>query len=224
MLDKKGAVFIQNPVSAIQHLPFVTKPDKHWKDFLTMKIGIYGGTFDPIHNGHLILARDAVEKLGLDELIFVPNASSPHRLHEKPKSPELRYQMIQAAIANEPGFKVDDMELQRGGVSYTFDTILKLKETYPADAELLYMIGQDNVDELHTWHRIEELKRLVHFVVFTRGSRDSAHLLLKLERRVDISATEIRSRVAKGKSIRYLVPDAVLRIITENKLYQEPSH
>jgi len=189
-----------------------------------MKIGIYGGTFDPIHNGHLILARDAVEKLGLDELVFIPNASSPHRQHEKPASNGLRYEMILAAIADEPCFKADDMEIKRGGVSYTIDTILALKQRYPDDTELLYLVGQDNVDELHTWHRIDELKRLVHFAVFTRGSRDSAHLLLKLERRVDISATEIRSRVAKGKSIRYLVPDAVQQIIAENNLYQETSH
>ena len=189
-----------------------------------MKIGIYGGTFDPIHNGHLILGRDAVEKLGLDELLFIPNASSPHRQHETPASGEMRYQMILAAIADEPCFVADDMEIKRGGVSYSIDTILALKKRYPEDAEILYMIGQDNVEELHTWHRIDELKRLVHFVVFTRGSRDSAHLLLKLERRVDISATEIRSRVAKGKSIRYLVPDAVLQMINENQLYQEPSH
>jgi len=189
-----------------------------------MKIAIYGGTFDPVHNGHLILARDAVETLGLDHLVFVPNSASPHRLHQRRTPDVLRYEMILAAIDGEPRFKADDAEIRRGGVSYSFDTVLSLKEKYPTDVEMFYLIGQDNVDELHTWHRIEELKRLVNFVVFTRSSSDASHLLLKLERRVDISATEIRSRVAKGDSIRYLVPDAVLQLITANNLYKESSH
>lgn len=189
-----------------------------------MKIGIYGGTFNPIHHGHLILARDAVEALGLDEIVFVPTSNSPHRLREMPAPNEIRWEMVCAAIANEPGFKADDMEIRRGGVSYTIDTVLALKQKYPVTAEMYYLIGQDNVDELHSWHRIDELKLLVNFVVFTRSSRDAGHLLLKLERRVDISATEIRSRVAKGESIRYFVPEAVIQIIKTHKLYQEPSH
>lgn len=189
-----------------------------------MKIGIYGGTFDPVHNGHLILARDAVEKLGLEELIFIPNAISPHRLRGNPAPPALRYEMMLAAIAGEPRFKADDMELRRGGVSYSIDTVLALKQKYPADAELYFLIGGDNIDELHTWHRIDELKRLVNFVVFAREDRDTEHLLLKLERRIDISATGIRARVAKNQSIRYLVPDAVLQIIDNHHLYKESPH
>jgi nicotinate-nucleotide adenylyltransferase len=189
-----------------------------------MKIGIYGGTFDPIHNGHLILARDAVEKLALDELVFIPNAISPHRLRENRAPDALRHEMVLAAISGESRFKADDLELRRGGVSYTIDTILALKEKYPPDAELFYLIGQDNTEELHTWHRIEELKRLVNFVVFSRGSRDTEHLLFKLDRRVDISATEVRTRVAKSESIRYLVPEAVFQIIANHHLYKESPH
>ena len=112
-----------------------------------MKIGIYGGTFDPVHNGHLILARDAVEKLGLDELVFIPNAISPHRLRENPAPDALRYEMVLAAIAGEPRFKADDLEMRRGGVSYTIDTVLSIKEKYPPDTNLLYLIGRDNIDE-----------------------------------------------------------------------------
>lgn len=193
-------------------------------DETKMKIGIYGGTFDPIHNGHLILARDAVETLGLDHLLFIPNAISPHRQRHTPAPAALRHQMILAAIADEPRFRADDIELRRSGVSYTIDTVLELKEKYPPDTELFYLIGQDNVNELHSWHRIDELKEFVSFVVFPRSNRDPAHLLLKLERRIDISATEIRNRVAKGGSIRYLVPDAVRTIIAGHQLYKEPSH
>jgi nicotinate-nucleotide adenylyltransferase len=189
-----------------------------------MKIAIYGGTFDPIHNGHLILARDAVETLGLDQLIFVPNTISPHKQRGTTAPPEVRYEMILAAIEGEPRFKASDTEIRRGGVSYTIDTVLALKERHPDISEMYYLIGQDNVDELHTWHRISELKLLVNFVVFTRTSGDAEHLLLKLDRRIDISATEIRSRVAKGASIRYLVPDAVRRIIADKQLYKEISH
>lgn len=189
-----------------------------------MKVGIYGGTFDPIHNGHLLLARDAVETLALDHLVFIPAAVSPHRPLHTPASAALRHEMILAAIAGEPRFKADGAELRRGGISYTIETVLELKEKYPPGTELFYLIGQDNVDKLHTWRRIDELKRLVRFVVFTRWDGAAAHPHLKLERRIDISATEVRNRVAKGESIRYLVPDAVLEIIAANKLYTEPPH
>ncbi|HWB59610.1 MAG TPA: nicotinate-nucleotide adenylyltransferase [Chthoniobacteraceae bacterium] len=186
-----------------------------------MRIGIYGGTFDPVHNGHLILARDAVEKLGLDEIVFIPNAVPPHRAGEKRTPEALRFEMVAAAVAGETRFKADDVEIRRGGVSYTIDTILALKEKYAPGDAFYFLVGGDNVRELSSWHRIEELKKLVTFVALSRGDCDNGHLTLQLERRVDISATEIRARVAKNLSIRYLVPDAVLEIITRNQLYKE---
>lgn len=186
-----------------------------------MKIGVYGGTFDPVHNGHLILARDAVEQLGLDELVFIPNAISPHRLAQAPTPGPVRLEMILAAIEGEPRFKADDVELRRGDVSYTYDTIVALKEKYPTDAELFYFIGHDNLPKLSTWHRFADLKKLVTFVVFTRGATDTSHEYPGIERRVDISATEVRARVAKSLSIRYLVPDAVSEIIARHNLYKE---
>ena len=189
-----------------------------------MKLGLYGGTFDPVHNGHLILARDAVEMLALDRLVFIPNAISPHRLRHTPAPDALRLEMIRAAIADEPRFQTDDIELRRGGVSYTIDTVLALMEKFPPGTELFYLIGQDNVDELDTWHRSEELKRLVSFVVFPRSDEGVAHPFATLGRRIDISATEIRTRVAKGDSIRYLVPDAVEQIMAANQLYKETPH
>jgi nicotinate-nucleotide adenylyltransferase len=189
-----------------------------------MKIGIYGGTFDPIHNGHLILARDAVETLALDRLVFIPNVISPHRLRHTPAPAELRHAMIRAAIADEPRFEADDIELARGGVSFTIDTVLALKEKFPPGTQLVYLIGGDNFAVLEKWHRIGELKQLVDFAVLSRADLGAEHPFLKLERRIDISATEIRTRVAKGDSIRYLVPDAVREIIAANQLYKEIPH
>lgn len=186
-----------------------------------MKLGFYGGTFDPIHNGHLILARDAVETLGLDRLYFIPNALSPHKLRREPvASPELRGEMVQAAIEGEPRFDFDDTELHREGISYTIDTVLSMRERFGPDAEFFYLIGQDNVAELGTWRRVEDLHRLVNFVVLARHKPEAALPYITLERRIDISATEIRKRIAKGQSIRYLVPDKVNDLITSYNLYR----
>jgi nicotinate-nucleotide adenylyltransferase len=196
------------------------------------RVGIYGGTFDPVHHGHLILARDAVESLGLARLIFVPAAISPHKLAQNPGAPgAARLAMLEAAIEGEPCFEVDGCELDRPGPSFTIDTIEALRERLPAGSELFYFIGEDNLRALHTWHRIEELRAQVTFVMFNRGARLPAGEILcgaggaafpSLERRVDISATEIRKRVASGRSIRYLLPDKVRAMIEADSLYRLP--
>jgi nicotinate-nucleotide adenylyltransferase len=185
-----------------------------------MKIGLYGGTFDPIHHGHLIVARDAVEQLGLDWLLFIPNSISPHK-DRHPAPPAVRLQMVEAAIAREPRFRVDASELERGGISFTIDTIVEMKTRHP-DAELYYLIGEDNVPELPTWRRIDELTHLVQFVVLSRGAPEEVHPWLKVGRRIDISATDIRARIAKGLPVRYLVPEAVENIIEAHQLYRNP--
>jgi nicotinate-nucleotide adenylyltransferase len=180
-----------------------------------------GGTFDPIHNGHLILGRDAREALDLQRLIFVPNYRSPHKLGGLAAPGELRAAMVRAAIEGEPGFELDEVEVLRGGVSYTIDTILHLRALNP-DADLLYLIGEDNLAELHTWRRVDELLHLVQLVVLARGSDGPPHPYITLhQRRIDISATEVRGRIAKGLSIRYLVPDKVRDIIENHQLYRE---
>ncbi len=184
-----------------------------------MKIALYGGTFDPIHHGHLIVARDAIEQLGLDRLIFVPNTISPHKQTRLPAPPDIRMQMIRAAIAGEPCFETDPFELQRGGTSFTIDTIVEMKTRFP-DTEMFYLVGEDNIPELPTWRRIDELSRLVQFVVLSRGEVNAVHPYITLGRRIDISATNIRERIAKGLSVRYLVPEAVLAILHENQLYR----
>ena len=188
-----------------------------------MKIAIYGGTFDPIHHGHLILAREAVEKLGLDRLIFVPNTISPHKLARQSASPAARLAMVRAAIEGEGSFAADDLEIQRGGPSYAIDTVEVLQARHSA-AEWFYLIGGDNIAALHTWKRFEELQRLAQFVVFTRPGDSASHAYPVIQRQIEISATEIRERVAKGLSIRYLVPEPVREIIARENLYQESTH
>ncbi len=187
------------------------------------KIGLYGGTFDPIHHGHLILARTALETLGLERVVFIPNFISPHKAAWTPAPPALRAGMIAAAIAGEPRFEMDDCEIRRGGPSYTIDTVLLMEERFE-DAELYVLIGGDNSADLSMWHRIEELELMARFVVFTRGEARPAPSHIAVERRIEISATEIRARAAAGKSIRYLVPEAVREIIREHALYTEPLH
>ena len=182
-----------------------------------------GGTFDPIHNGHLILGRDARDTLDLRKLIFVPNNRSPHKIGGCATPAELRAAMVRAAIEGEHGFEMEDAEILRGGASYTIDTILHLRALQP-EAEFLYLIGEDNLAELHTWRRVDELHHLVQLVVMARGADGPPHPYITLhQRRIDISSTEIRARIAKGQSIRYLVPDKVREIIEKNQLYREES-
>jgi nicotinate-nucleotide adenylyltransferase len=186
------------------------------------KIGIIGGTFDPIHHGHLILAREAVEQLGLERMLFVPAAVSPHKLNWRLSDAETRFAMVRAAIEGEPGFMLEDCELHRPPPSYTIDTIEDLRRRQ-AQAELFYFIGTDNVGSLSKWHRFAELEKLVTFVVLERSAVHAEHSFRAIQRRIDISSTDIRNRVAEGRSIRYLVPRAVEEIIRQQKLYREPS-
>ncbi len=204
------------------------------------KIGLYGGTFDPVHHGHLILGRDAVEILGLDQLIFIPAAVSPHKLATAPGATgEERRAMLALALTGEERFRLDDCELHRAGPSYTVETVETLRARFPAGTEFFYLIGEDNVPLLHTWHRVEDLHAAgdIHRLPPPRAAssrRASAFRLspvsylpapfpLRLTRLVDISATEIRNRVARSQSIRYLVPEAVAEFIAARCLYRPPA-
>jgi nicotinate-nucleotide adenylyltransferase len=183
-------------------------------------IGIFGGTFDPIHNGHLILARDAIEQLSLDELLFIPAALSPHKLEQSPAAADVRVEMIRAAIEGEPRLCLDTLELERSAPSFTIDTVEALRTRKP-DAQFICLIGEDNVARLPTWHRFDELEKMVQFAVLDRTGLKTKHPFRTVRRHLDISATEIRNRVARGQSIRYLVPPAVEQIIRQRQLYRE---
>jgi nicotinate-nucleotide adenylyltransferase len=183
------------------------------------KIAIYGGTFDPIHHGHLIVAREALERLGTDEVIFIPARVSPLRKAAPIARDEIRLLMIQAAIENEPGFAVDDCELRRPPPSYTIDTVEQIRSK--GDVTIYCLIGEDNVGELTKWRRFADLEKMVHFIVLDRTGQQPSHVYPVIHRKIDISATEIRKRVATGRSIQYFVPPAVEQIVRREKLYLE---
>ena len=186
------------------------------------KIGIYGGSFDPIHHGHLILAREAREALDLEKVILVPAAVSPLKRRAAAASGDMRLKMLRAAIEGEEGFAIDDCELRRPPPSWTIDTVLEIgkRET---DSEIYLLIGEDTVATLDRWRRFDDLKKMVRFVVLDRTGSQTQRDYQIVRRKIDISATEIRKRVAHEQSIRYLVPPAVEEIIQREKLYREQS-
>jgi nicotinate-nucleotide adenylyltransferase len=183
------------------------------------KIGIYGGTFDPIHHGHLILAQQACETVGLDKVIFVPARIAPHK-RAPFASAEMRLSMLRAAIEDEAGLEVDDCELRRPPPSYTIDTVEEIRRGEPG-SEIYCLIGDDNLPGLGAWREFDRLQKIVHFVVLDRTGAETTHPYPIVHRKIDISATEIRKRVASSRSIRYLVPPKVQDIIRRNNLYRE---
>lgn len=189
-----------------------------------MRIGVFGGTFDPPHLGHLIVAGDAHTGLRLDRIVFIPSAVPPHKLATVRATAEQRLEMVQVAVRDDVRFTVDDIELRRTGPSYTVDTLRTLREQY-AGSELFFLIGTDALREIDTWRTPDEVARLARLVALSRSGDeveaipDRAVLPLRVTR-IDISATEIRRRIAAGESARYLVPDSVREIIERDGLYR----
>ena len=187
-----------------------------------MRIGLYGGTFDPPHVGHLIVASQAFEALELDRLDFVPSAVPPHKRGRVGAPAEDRLEMVRLAVAGDPRFGVEDVELRREGASYTVDTLRVLRERDP-ECELVFLVGVDQVREFHTWREPDEVARLARLAVLSRGGEQIGEIGLPLQRvdvtRIDLSSTEIRRRVREGKSIQYLVADAVREKIRRDGLY-----
>ncbi len=190
------------------------------------RVGLFGGSFDPVHLGHLILAEAALEELQLERIIFIPAALSPFKTERPPAaSDESRLAMLREAIASEARFSVDDRELSREGPSYTIDTVRELLGDYPG-VRFLYLIGADNLKDLPRWHEIEELRNLVDFAVLDRGNApelESCELPV-VRRRIDLSSTEIRERLAKGLSIRFMLPERVYDFIMTHHPYRDFLH
>ncbi len=188
-----------------------------------MKIGILGGTFNPIHIGHLILAEEAREKLGLDGVIFVPTFLPPHKDNSDIASAQARFAMTKLAISGNRYFSVSDMEIKRDGRSYTIDTLKEFKKKHPQD-ELYFIIGSDLLQYLDDWKDVGEIIRMVNFIVATRPGfpleKIPSHIKTVAIRAVDVSAFQIRNRVRQNKSFRYLVPEAVYKYIIRKKLYK----
>jgi len=185
----------------------------------SQNIGLFGGSFDPIHHGHLILARDAMEKLGLERVIFIPANISPHKLDRPPVSAALRCEMVEAAIEGEAGLFCDRCEAERSGPSFAVDTVRLMMKRF-SSARFFYFIGEDNVADLGTWKDIDVLRGLVSFVVLGRGGFSNEGGYPVISRNVDISSTNIRNRIADGLSVRYLLPDSTCKIIQQYRLYR----
>lgn len=184
-----------------------------------MRLGIFGGSFDPIHHGHLILARAAREELGLDRVIFIPANMSPHKTETKPSTAQDRLTMVQQAIAGEDGFAASDIELHRPPPSYTVETLRELKVHHPGD-DFVLLIGADNVVKFDTWHEPDEIRQHAQVVVLDRAHHEIPCDWTVIRRHVDISSTDIRARVAAGQSIRYLTTHAVCGYILQKGLYR----
>lgn len=190
-----------------------------------MRIGLFGGTFDPPHLGHLVLASEVCDALALDRVLWVPSAEHPFKRGQVRTPAATRLAMVRAAIQGDPRFEASDIELRREGVSYTVDTLRQLKGLHP-DAELFLLAGADVVREMPAWREPHEVARLARVVAITR-SGDGLPEGLPLPAtpvsvtRLDVSATEIRRRVAAGETIRYLVPDPVRALIEDGGLYRE---
>ncbi len=169
------------------------------------KIGILGGSFNPIHVGHLMMAQGALDALSLDEVVFMPAHCSPHKRDEDLASSEHRLSMVRLAIAGNKRFSLSDMEIKRGGKSYTIETIRSFKKQHP-QSRLFFIIGEDNVPGLKTWQGIDEILRTASFIVINRSW-------------FDVSSSLIRQHIKRKKSIRYLTSDAVVNYILRKKLY-----
>jgi len=198
-----------------------------------MNIGVLGGTFDPIHIGHLILAEEARARLNLAEVLFVP-AGQPWLRVDSPISPaEHRVEMVRLAIADKPYFKLSTMEIERVGPSYTVDTIAELKAQLGAEDELFFILGWDNLAELPQWNQPSRLITMCRLVAVPRPGYPppdlkalevlipglSQRVMLMDKPEIDISASVIRSRVAQGLPIHHLVPEPANRYIKEHQLY-----
>ena len=192
-----------------------------------MKIGFMGGSFDPVHFGHLIAAQDAYEHGGLDRLVFVPAAQAPLKPGVVQAPAEARLAMLRTALADDARFEISDYEVRKGGVSYTIDTVRHLSAQFPGD-ELAWVIGADQLGRLHLWREIVELAQRVEFVVLARPGWDvgerpaipGLRLRVCAGHRVELSSTEIRDRVRMGLPVDTMIPHKTVEYIRETGLYR----
>lgn len=186
------------------------------------KVGIFGGTFNPPHNGHLLMANEVLQSLQLAEIWFMPNQIPPHKQHRDIISAEHRFNMLQLAVNGNDAFRVESIELERSGPSFTYDTICLLKERHP-DIQFYFIIGADMIEYLPKWYKIDLLQNLVQFVGVKRPNYKTTTQYNVLEVDVpqfDVSSSFIRRRLKEGKNIRYLLPDSVIQYIKEHRLYE----
>ncbi len=189
-----------------------------------MKLGLFGGSFDPIHLGHLLVAQAALEELGLDRLFFIPAAQSPFKPESKPAPAPVRLQLLRLALTGKTDCEVDEQEIRRGGVSYTIETARDYTRRFP-NAQLFYLIGADHAGKLNEWRAAHELARLVEFVMIPRPGEPAINFAPPFRGRtlqgfpLGVSSLQIRARVKAGLPIDQLVPPPVAEAIRNNRLY-----
>ena len=188
------------------------------------RIGLFGGSFDPVHLGHLLVAQTAREELDLARLVFIPAAQSPFKPDRQPSPAPERLRLLRLALAGQTWCDLDEQEIRRGGVSYTIDTVRDYAARFP-EARLFYLIGADHVPQLPKWRAAEELARLVEFVVIPRPGQAEQPFPAPFRGRslagfpLGVSSSQIRARVKAGLPIDHLVPDRVAEAIRNNRLY-----
>ncbi|MFC4356077.1 nicotinate-nucleotide adenylyltransferase [Chryseomicrobium palamuruense] len=190
---------------------------------MKQRIGILGGTFNPPHYGHLLIANEVKQQLALDELVFLPNALSPFKQIDQRVNDTQRVEMLSLALSELPESRIETLELSRGGISYTYDTMVELSENYP-NSEIFFIIGADQVEKLSAWYRIDELIKLVTLVAVPRPgyklftSYDVQQVMIPM---LDVSSTELRKRLANRKTVKFLMPDSVATYCEVNRLYDD---
>jgi nicotinate-nucleotide adenylyltransferase len=188
------------------------------------RLGLYGGAFNPVHLGHLLVAQAAMEELGLDKLFFIPAAQTPFKQESQPAPAEMRLQWLRLALAGKTHFALDDREIRRGGVSYTIETARQYTNKFP-QAELFYLIGADNVPKLNEWREAAELASLLQFAAVPRPGQAPAKFPKAFRGRMlkgfplEISSSDIRARVKTGLPIDFLVPLYVAQAIHDAGAY-----
>jgi nicotinate-nucleotide adenylyltransferase len=196
-----------------------------------MRLGLFGGTFDPIHVGHLILAEQCRESRGLDQVWFVVANEPPHKRGLKRTAVHHRLEMVRLAVAGNSAFAVSEIEAERSGPSYSVDTLAQIQAERPGD-ELFFLIGGDSLVDLPTWREPERIARLASIVVVNRPGSSAELPDLGADARpfafvtippIGVSSSDLRRRLAEGRSVRYMVPSAVAAYIDSHKLYREPA-
>ena len=188
------------------------------------KIGLFGGSFDPVHCGHLLVALAACEELGLSRIFFIPAAQSPFKPETQPESGTERLRLLRLALAGQTRYEIDDQELRRGSVSYTIDTVRDYRSRFP-QARLYYLVGADHVGQLPKWRAASELAELADFVVIPRPGEAPGNLPPPFRQHtlqgfaLAVSSSQIRARVRNQQPIEPLVPGAVAEAIRNNRLY-----